>query len=123
MKTFVCAAAFLLMLPAASSAQNSIDGSWAGQIDTDAGPQPIQFVMRTDVEKVSGSIIGGGSEMGIKEGTLSGNTLTFTSEQRSEGTVLPIACTGTVSVDTINVSCTAEGQTEAKEFVITRQQP
>jgi hypothetical protein len=122
MRSLVRTAALVLLLPAAAAAQNSLDGKWAGQVETEGGPQAVQAVITTDVEKVSGSIFGGGSEIGIKDGVLSGNTLTFTSEQRNDGVVLPLACTATVSVDTLTVSCTADGQSQATEFVLTRQQ-
>src|SRR5262245_15589668 len=119
---FASTAVLSVAISVGLSAQRSIDGTWTGQVDADGGAsQTIHFVLKTDVDKVTGSIVGGGSEMAVQDGTLSGNSLEFKATQRGEnGSSLGLSCTGAVNDDTITITCRADGQPD-KTFDITRQ--
>ena len=121
MKPSIVFAALLLIAPAVLTAGSAADGTWSGEIGTDAAKQTITFVMKTDDVRLSGSIIAGGAELSIQDGTFIGSTLSFSSVQRSGGNERHIRCLGTLTSDAIAFSCTADGKTDLQEFVVTRQ--
>ena len=94
----------------------------SGRVGADAAARTITFVMRTDDLRLSGSIIAGSTETAIQEGTFTGSTLAFKSVQRDGESKRLISCLGTLIEDSIAFSCTADGNPELEEFVVTRQQ-
>jgi hypothetical protein len=123
MKSFFRTAALLMFVSAPMLADGSLEGTWTGQTGSDETAQPITMVMKSDGVAVSGSIIGGGGEMSIQEGSLAGNILKFKSTQyQADGASLKMSCTGTLTNDSLAMSCTTEGDTPAtSEFSLTRQ--
>ena len=115
-------ATLCMLLSAAASAQTSIQGLWAGEIQSNGDAQRLQMSIRVDDERVSGSIVGGGRELSIAESSLNGNVVEFTTTERRDGAQLKFRWTGTISANgtEISFSCAAEGQ-PATEFVVRRQ--
>jgi len=106
------------------TAQNAVDGKWAGEVQGGRGPQQITIALKADGGTLTGSITGGrGGEVAIKEGTISGNTLKFKSTQAGRGGgEINMSWSGTLKGDEIAMTRTVEGgQGQSQEFTLKRQ--
>jgi hypothetical protein len=124
MKSLASAAVCVLLLSGSVFADGPLDGLWNGTVGDGDTAQPISMAMKSDDGvAVSGSITGVGSELSIQEGSLAGNILQFKSVQfQNDGSQSPMHCTGTLTVDTLAVSCTADADSTAvSSFTVTRQ--
>ena len=55
-----------------------IDGKWTGQVEGRSGPQPQTIMLKSSGNALTGSIQGGrGGPVEISNGTLDGNTVSF----------------------------------------------
>lgn len=120
MKTSICTAVFVLSLAAAARAQAPIDGQWAGETLGNGPARPVTMTLTTDGETVTGSITGVGTQPGFENGVLSAGSLTFKTEQRVNGVVHAVACTGAIGANEIRFSCVSQDG-PALEFVVRRQ--
>ena len=120
MNSIARAASLILLSSTVTFAASPIDGGWAGQIPSDDSSSEIMLSLHTDDTTLTGSMVGGGVETSIQEGTFSGNTLTFKTVQRDGENTLTVSCTGAWVEDTIAFSCDADGQ-PTKEFTVRRQ--
>jgi hypothetical protein len=122
MRFFGRAAAFMLLLPALVCAASPIDGAWAGRFDGDPTSSLITFVLKTDGNRVTGSIAGADIKLSIEDGTVADTTVQFNARPAPDAApATALFCTGTLTGDdTIKMTCQADGQPD-KEFVIRRQ--
>ena len=117
--------ALCLALPSvAALAQGSVDGKWAGEVQSGRGPQQVTLTLKADGGKLSGSVAGGrGGEIPIEEGTIDKGMLKFKTKQMGRGGEVTLDWTGTLKGDEIAFSRMAEGgQGQAQEFTLKRQQ-
>jgi hypothetical protein len=124
MKVKVCTLGLCIVaLVALASAQGSVDGKWAGEVQGGRGPQQITLTLKADGAKLTGSVAGGrGGEIAIKEGTLKGSALSFKTTQQGRGGEITLNWTGTLKGDEIAFKRMAEGgQGQAQDFVLKRQ--
>src|SRR5882672_3094332 len=93
------------------TAQNAVDGKWAGEVQGGRGPQQLTITLKADGGTLTGSIAGGrGGEVAIKEGTISGTALKFKSTQTGRGGAeINISWSGTLKGDEIAMTRTIEG--------------
>lgn len=120
MKASIGNAVFVLSFAAAAIAQASIDGQWAGETRGESAARPVTMSITTDGDTVTGSITGIGTDVGIQGGEISGASLTFKTEQRVNGVVHAVACTGAIGANEIRFSCVSQDG-PALEFVVRRQ--
>jgi hypothetical protein len=124
MKNYLYAAVLCVAFPLGAIAAGPIDGEWVGQVPGENGPQKIVFVMKTDDERLSGSIVGNGLETSIEHGTVTGSNLTFSTTQRNDSAAIKLNCTGTANGDSIDLSCAIDGNadpTATLTFTVTKQ--
>jgi hypothetical protein len=78
MKTNITSLALGLLLVAAPVWAADIDGKWSGSIDTPNGAVPINYELKAEGEKLTGTSSGpDGSPVAIEGGKISGNKLSF----------------------------------------------
>lgn len=113
----------LLALRALVTAQGSVDGKWAGEVQGGRGPQQITLTLKADGAKLTGSVTGGrGGELPIEEGTIKGAALSFKTKQQGRGGEIVLSWSGTLKGDEIAFKRMAEGgQGQAQEFALKRQ--
>jgi hypothetical protein len=114
---FVCAFAIAVIA-------QSVDGKWAGEVQTGRGPQPVTLSLKADSGKLTGTVVAGrGGEAPVQEGTISGNALRFKTQQTGRGGAqVTFNWSGTLKGDEIAMSRMAEGgQGQAQEFVLKRE--
>jgi hypothetical protein len=115
----------LLALPSLASAQDSVNGSWSGEVQGGRGPQTIAMNLKADGEKLTGALTGGrGGDIAIEDGSISGNKLKFKTKLpgRNGGPDVMMTWSGTLKGDEIAFSRVAEGaQGQAQEFTVKRQ--
>jgi len=118
------AALTVLMLPAFVSAQepaNPMAGFWAGGAEQD--DLLLELRIRGDV--VTGPIsTNKGGDFYIRNGTVSGNTIIFTSPNLDpENQTVSLAWNGLLSGDQLSFTVTPDPQGPAREFVLKRRVP
>lgn len=121
MKSFAYIASLLLVSSVAAIAESPVDGQWSGEVTNGGVTQTIQMSLRTDDTKLSGSMIGGGSETGIEDGTFIGTQLQFKTTQRDGENKLTVNCTGLLVLDSITITCKTDPETFTQEFTVTRK--
>jgi hypothetical protein len=124
MKLNVCVLCLCILgFVSVPSAQGSVDGKWAGEVQGGRGPQQITLTLKADGGKLTGSLTGGrGGDVTITDGTIKGNTVTFKSTQQGRGGQITFNWTGTLKGDEIAFKRMAEGgQGQAQELVLKRQ--
>src|SRR4051794_17272153 len=94
MKLLARVALLLLAWSAVTIAESPIDGGWAGEIGTGGDKHIIQMVLKVDDTRLSGSIVGGGEEASIQDGTFTGTILQFKTVQGSGDHALTVKCIG-----------------------------
>jgi hypothetical protein len=104
----------LLMLSVWVLAQ-SVDGTWAGEVQGGRGPQQVTLTLKADGGKLTGTVSGGrGGSINIEEGTISGGNIKFKSTQQGRGGQVTFNWSGTVKGDEIAMTRMAEGGQEQK---------
>ena len=81
--------------PADSSTPIDVTGTWAFEVQSDAGTGTPTMIFKQDGEKLSGSYSGLLGEAPLT-GTLSGKSITFTINANFQGTPVTVVYTGTV---------------------------
>src|SRR4051812_21140452 len=99
MKQIACVASLLLVCSALTMAASPIDGGWTGEVGAGDAKQTIQMSLTVEDATLRGSIIGGGEETSIQEGTFNGTILQFKTVQGSGETALKVSCIGSLAGD------------------------
>ena len=123
MKFKVCVFFFCLFaLAGPALAQNKVDGKWVGDISTPRGSSGVTLVLKSDGNKLTGTIDLGLGDSPIENGTINGNTITFSQRQSSirSGNVT-MNYTGTISGDEIKFTRKTDvGEGQVVEFTAKR---
>ena len=121
MRLLVRAALLCLLLPVLAFAQDSIAGTWQGQIDSAAGAESISLTLAVTDGAVSGSVIAPeGREYSIHDGTIAGGAIQFKTSERSGDETVVVKWVGTVKPGEIAFSRARADGGPAQEFVVTR---
>jgi hypothetical protein len=103
------------------SADSSLNGLWVGEVQGDSGAQTIQMSIHMDGERLGASIMSEGREIGVYDGTFTGNTVKFYTLMGSEA-VTKFNWIGQINGDEIAFTYSTEDQqAPAVEFVVHRQ--
>lgn len=93
--------AMLLAMATAAVAQSKVDGNWEMSMQGRQGPQTSTLTIKTDGNKLSGSIKGQRGETPISDGTVDGNKISFTVTRQTPNGEFKQTYTGTVDGDNI----------------------
>ena len=121
MKSFAYITSLLLLSSVAAIAESPVDGGWIGEVTNGDATQTIMLSLRADDTKLTGSVLGGGSETSIEDGTFNGGELKFKTMQRDGDSALTVNCTGLLVVDSIKFTCKTDPETVTQEFTVTRR--
>lgn len=104
--------------PANSPGAIDVTGTWAFEVQTDAGTGTPTMIFKQDGEKLSGNYSGLLGEAALA-GTLTGKNITFTINANFQGTAITVVYTGTVDGNTmkgtVKLAEAAEGTFTAKK--------
>jgi hypothetical protein len=107
-----------------SAADSSVQGLWVGQLQSESGTQSI----RMSLVPIEGTLVGGaivvdgGGEIGIRQGSVTDNSLTFITYQGNNSAATKFNWTGVINGDEISLSCTSDDpQVTPVQFVVHRQ--
>ena len=78
----------------------SADGTWNCTLDTPMGAQQMTLTLKTDGNKLSGSLAGGQGTMEFTDGTVDGNNLSW-SVQLERPMPMKVDTTATIDGDTL----------------------
>jgi hypothetical protein len=126
MKRMLCALFIMSVIAVSARAANSsVEGLWEGQLQSDSGTQSIRMTL----VPIEGTLVGGaivtdgGGEIGIRNGSVDGSSLTFVTYQGNLSTATKFDWTGVINGDEISLSCTSDDpQAQRVQFVVHRQQ-
>ncbi len=88
----------------------AVDGTYNIAIDTPMGSRPGKLLLKTDGSSLSGTYTAEGSENTLKDGTVSGEDFTFSTQVSTPMGQIILVIKGTVSGDSIS------GQVQAGDF-------
>jgi hypothetical protein len=88
----------------------AIDGTYNITIDTPMGTRPGKLTLKTDAGSLSGSLSAEGNENAFKDGMVSGNNFTFSTQISTPMGQFTLGFKGTVNGDDIS------GQVQAGDF-------
>jgi hypothetical protein len=116
----------LLMIPAMLTAQeptNPLAGYWEGTFQGSNGAERVLVELRVQGDAVTGPIFLHGDEQYIRNGTVTGNTIAFTSPRLDAADRdVPLTWTGQLAGNELAFSVVAEDRGgPVREFVLTRQ--
>ena len=112
----------LLAFAGVVMAQSKVDGKWVGDITTARGTSGITLVLKSDGNKLTGTIDLGLGDSPIDNGSVNGNTIQFSQKQSSirAGNVV-MTYTGTLSGDQIKFTRKTDvGEGQVVEFTAKR---
>ncbi len=123
MKTTLCALVLCVFtLPSLASAQDSIQGHWSGELQSDNGAQLVQMAIRVDDDRLSGSIFGNGVELSIQQASIDANVVKFSTTQHVGEVDTKLLWSGTINGDEIAFTFKAEGnEAPGTDLLVKRQ--
>ena len=120
LRTFLVMTLMLLMTVSLALAAD-VDGKWTGEVQGRNGPRPINFTLKSDGSKLTGTMIGmGGRETPITDGKIDGGNVSFTVVNEMNGNTIKIMYTGKLSGDEIKMKSQREGADRTQEFTAKR---
>jgi hypothetical protein len=115
---FLIAAAVLLAMTASAA---DVSGKWVGQMPTRNGEtRETTFDLKSDGDKLSGTMSGPQGEIDIKDGKISGNDISFKVPLEFNGNSFVLIFKGTISGDQIKFTRGREGADQTQEFTAKR---
>jgi hypothetical protein len=116
---FLLAAMAVLLAMTASAAD--VSGKWVGQMPTRNGDtRETTFNLKADGDKLTGTMSGPQGEIGIKDGMISGNNISFKVALEFNGNSFVLVFKGAVSGDQIKFTRGREGAEQTQEFTAKR---
>jgi hypothetical protein len=116
---FLLAAAAVLLAMTASAAD--VSGKWVGQMPTRNGDtREATFDLKANGDKLTGTMSGPQGGIEIKDGTISGNDISFKVPLEFNGNSFVLIFKGTVSGDQIKFTRGREGADQTQEFTAKR---
>ena len=123
----VLALALGLLLLAAPAFAHDADGKWEGMIDTPMGAIPVGFTFKTDGDKLTGKasseVDGQKRESELKEGKITGDTISFVETLNFNDNDIRIQYTGKVGTNGIAFKREVGDGIATEEFKATRVEP
>ncbi len=111
-------AVVLLTIPLTAA---TVDGKWAGSIDTPMGPLPVTYDFKADGATLNGATgTPDGGTIAIKNGKIDGDKISFTVDLDFGGMAFSLSYTGVVSADQIKITGDFMGM--PFEYVVKRAQ-
>lgn len=114
----------LLLMPALVLAQepNPLAGPWAGSITEDGVALPVSIELRIQADVVTGPIFMHGAEEYMRNGTVVGNTISFTTPPlNAADRNVPVVWSGQFADGQLAFSVVAEDREgPVREFILTR---
>jgi hypothetical protein len=99
----------------------TVDGKWAGSIDTPMGPLPVTYDFKADGATLNGTTgTPDGGMIAIKNGKVDGDKISFTVDLDFGGMAFSLSYTGVVSADQIKITGDFMGM--PFEYVVKRTQ-
>ena len=94
----------LMLLFAAALMADTIDGKWAGDVQTpDGNSISLTMSFKSDGDKVTGTVSGPTGDVTITNGKMDGDTLSFVIDVDANGTQLNFKCAGKLKGDELNM--------------------
>jgi hypothetical protein len=119
LKCLLVGLAMLALAGWASAAD--ITGTWKGTAETPAGKVQRTFNFKVDGSKLTGEatsdVLGNST---IQDGTINGDTITFTIDVTIQGNQAKANYTGKIEGDQIKMSVKVEGVEQTIEYSVTR---
>jgi hypothetical protein len=110
----------LAMLIALSAAAADVSGKWTAMVPGRGGdPMKTDFTFKVDGDTLTGTTTGPQGEVPIKDGKVSGDTISFTQTLSFGGNEVKLLYKGKVSGDEIKFTREREGG-QAREFTAKR---
>ncbi len=101
----------VLLLVASYSLAATVDGRWEGTVNgTDGSPSSTVYVLKAKGNVLTGSVIGGGETIPIRDGKIQGQNISFAVDVVSNGQTLTFNYTGVVSPAHIRFKADIMGQ-------------
>jgi hypothetical protein len=111
MRTKLTGLLLTLLLMSAPAFAASVDGDWAGSIDSPNGPVTMNYTFKADGAALTGSTTGpDGMKLVIKDGKIDGANISFAVDVDFGGTAMTLKYTGVVAADSIALSLDFQGQ-------------
>jgi hypothetical protein len=116
---FVLAAAAVLLAMTASAAD--VSGKWNAQVPGRNGQvRDTTFNLKADGDKLTGTMSGPQGDVEIKDGKISGDTLSFKVNLEFNGNSIVLLFKGSLSGDQIKFTRGREGADQTQEFTAKR---
>lgn len=116
----LCLVCSLIALMAFSAAGADLNGKWTAMVPGRGGdPMKTDFTFKVDGSALTGTVTGPQGEMAIKDGKVSGDSLSFTVIANFGGNEVKLLYNGTVKGDEIKMTREREGG-QAREFTAKR---
>ncbi len=108
------------------SARAAIDGQWSAEFDTQVGVQKYVYDLKADGGKLTGKAVwermGTKGETGLKEGKITGDTVSFVEPLSFDGNEIPITYSGKLNGDELKLTRNV-GDVATEEFTAKRVTP
>jgi len=109
MKSLSLIAGFL-MLCATTLLGADIDGKWAGEVKTpDGSAISLTMSLKSDGDKVTGTVSGPTGDVTINDGKIDGDSLTFAIDVDANGQQMNFKCAGKLKGDELNMKLDGGG--------------
>lgn len=100
-----------LLLAASPVFAADIDGNWSGSLDTPNGPVEIRFAFKADGDKLTGTSTGpDGMMLTIRDGKITGDTLSFAQDVDFGGQSITFNYTGMLAGGELQLHTDFNGQ-------------
>ena len=113
-------ACVLVLMTVFSAAAADVSGNWTAMVPGRGGdPMKTDFTFKVNGDQLTGTTSGPQGDVPIKDGKVSGDTITFTQEVNFGGNDVKLIYKGKVSGDEIKFTREREGG-QAREFTAKR---
>ena len=119
-KSFFAVAAIAVLIATTASAAD-VSGRWNAQMPTRNGDtRDVTFTLKADGDKLTGTMGGPQGDIEIKDGKISGDTISFKTNLEFNGNSFVLIFKGTISGDQIKFTRGREGAEQTQEFTAKR---
>jgi hypothetical protein len=113
--------AVMVAMLAMTALAADVSGKWTAQMPgRDGQTREVTYNFKADGANLTGSMSFAAGDMDIKDGKISGDTISFKVPVEFNGNAFVLMFKGTVSGDTINFSRSREGSDQTQEFTAKR---
>ena len=118
----VVLSAVLVFAAITAAVAAGVDGKWVAQVPGQGGQtREVTFNFKAEGGKLTGTVSGRQGDTPISDGTIKGDTISFTQSFEVQGNSIKVTYTGKVSGDEIKMTRKREGSDQpAAEFTAKR---